>query len=65
MRTHACVGGTVSDAPSWELKDGRGIYLCRACAKCEKEKLANYRPEILRPYTQADVDEPIEPGDYY
>lgn len=42
------------------IHDGNGIPLCRACPKCVGEKLKHYRPEILRPYTQADVDEPIE-----
>ena len=52
-----------SGLPSkWEL-DGQGIPLVRACPKCKKEKLSRYRPEILRPYTQADVDEPIEPDE--
>jgi hypothetical protein len=41
--------------------DAQGIYLCRACPKCRRAKLAGYRPEILTGYTQADVDEPIEP----
>ena len=45
---------------SWWANDGQGIPLCRVCHDCEKEKLAKYRPEILKPYTQADVDEPIE-----
>ena len=40
--------------------DAQGIYLCKVCDKCEAEKLAGYRPEILTGYTQADVDEPIE-----
>lgn len=52
-----------SGEPSEWLFDGNGIELCRACPKCKKEKLSKYRPEILRPYTQADVDEPIEPED--
>jgi hypothetical protein len=47
----------------WE-HDGNGIELCRACPSCKKQKLSRYRPEILRPYTQADVDEAIEPEDY-
>ena len=45
---------------SWAEYDSRGIYLCRVCDKCRKEKLAGYRPEILNGYTQADVNEPIE-----
>ena len=44
----------------WE-HDGQGIPLCRVCSKCKNRKLARYRPEILEHYTQADVDEPIEP----
>lgn len=47
----------------WEY-DGNGIPLVRACPKCKQQKLRRYRPEILRPYSQADVDEPIEPDDY-
>ena len=50
-----------SGEPSYWLHDGQGIELCRACDACEEEKLARYRPEILDHYSQADVDEPIEP----
>jgi hypothetical protein len=46
----------------WEL-DGRGIPLCRVCDDCREKALSKYRPEILDYYTQADVDEPIEPED--
>lgn len=45
---------------SWWEKDGQGIPLCRVCSICRTAKLSTYRPEILRPYSQADVDEPIE-----
>ena len=45
---------------SWAAYDARGIYLCRVCEKCEKEKLSQFRPEILSGYTQSDVNEPIE-----
>ena len=55
-----CGSGLESE---WEF-DGNGIELCKACPKCRKQKLAKYRPEILQPYTQADVDEPIEPEEY-
>lgn len=41
--------------------DGQGIFLCYACDRCRSEQLLHFRPEILRPYNQADVDEPIEP----
>ena len=46
---------------SWPEYDAQGIYLCRVCDVCVDAKLARYRPEILTGYTQADVDEPIEP----
>jgi hypothetical protein len=46
---------------SWWEYDARGIELARVCDKCVDAKLAKYRPEILTGYTQADVDEPIEP----
>jgi len=49
---------------SWEEYDAQGIYLCRVCDECQKVKLSRYRPEILTGYTQADVDEPIEPDDW-
>ena len=46
---------------SWPEHDAQGIYLCRVCDLCRTAKLSRYRPEILTGYTQADVDEPIEP----
>ena len=50
---------------SWPEYDGRGIYVTRVCPECREAKLAGYRPEILNEYySQADVDEPIEPEDY-
>lgn len=52
-----------SRLPSWWIRDAQGIPLCRVCEKCEKAQLAKYRPEILTGYTQANVDEPIEPED--
>lgn len=61
---HACVGGVPSTEYSWWARDAQGIELCRVCDRCEKEKLARYRPEILSGYDQSDVDEPIEPDDY-
>ncbi len=59
-REHTCLMGLPSSEPSWWEHDGRGIPLCRVCDTCRREKLSRYRPEILRPYTQDDVDEPIE-----
>jgi hypothetical protein len=49
-----------SGLPSWWEHDGNDIPLCRVCPRCKDEKLSHYRPEILRPYSQEDVDEPIE-----
>lgn len=46
---------------SWWEYDAQRIPLCRVCALCREAKLSAYRPEILTRYTQADVDEPIEP----
>lgn len=43
--------------------DGRGIFLCYTCPDCHDHKMKGYNPVILGPYTQADVDEPIEPED--
>lgn len=59
LRHHQC-----ERDESWAEYDAQGIYLCRVCAKCEKAKLAQFRPEILTGYTQADVDEPIEADDW-
>lgn len=52
-----------SKEPLRRVYDAQGIYLCRVCEQCEPVKLAQYRPEILSGYSQADVDEPIEPED--
>lgn len=58
LENHQCKPGE-----SRESYDGRGIYICRVCDLCEDAKMRGYRPDILKPYTQADVDEPIEPDD--
>ena len=50
-----------SGRSSWWAKDGQGIPLARVCDECEADKLKKYRPEVLGQYTQADVDEQIEP----
>jgi hypothetical protein len=55
-----CGSGKPSE---WQL-DGRGIPLCRTCEACHDKQMSRYRPAILRHYTQADVDEQIEPEDY-
>lgn len=57
-----CRGHTKGDGSSW-AHDAQGISLCRVCSRCQTAKLSRYRPEILTGYTQADVDEPIEPED--
>lgn len=46
---------------TWWENDAQGIPLCKVCPRCVDHKLSKYRPEILSGYTQADVDEPIEP----
>ncbi|MGH9649935.1 MAG: hypothetical protein ACRD3I_05635 [Terriglobales bacterium] len=60
VESHTCVGGVEAPGPSWWEHDARGIPLCRVCDRCQDEKLAGYRPEILSGYDQDDVDEPIE-----
>lgn len=54
-----------SGKPSFAEDDAQGIHLCFACDDCRKEKLSRYRPQILTGYSQADVDEPIEPEEDY
>ena len=56
LKRHRC-----DRSSSWWERDGQGIPLDRVCDQCREAKLSRYRPEILRHYTQADVDEPIEP----
>lgn len=58
LKYHDC---RADDQYSWWEYDAQGIELERVCDKCVEVKLAKYRPEILTGYTQADVDEPIEP----
>ncbi len=59
MNACSCRSG---QTPWWEY-DAQGIPLCKVCHNCRDEKLSRYRPEILTGYSQADVDEPIEPED--
>lgn len=59
---HTCRNGELKEG-GWWVRDAQGIELCKVCDECEEEKLSHYRPEILRGYTQEDVDEPIEPED--
>jgi len=37
--------------------DGYGIFLCYTCPKCEREKLAEFRPDIRERY---ETDDTIE-----
>jgi len=50
---------------SWWEYDGRGIPLCLVCQRCQSAKLAVFRPKIREFYNELDVDEPIEPEEYY
>ena len=40
--------------------DGNGIPFGYMCSQCKENKLKRYRQRIFTPYTQDDVDEPIE-----
>lgn len=60
-RPHLCLNDEESTEETYPEYDAQGIYLCRVCDTCRKSKLSAYRPEILTGYTQADVNEPIEP----
>jgi hypothetical protein len=48
---------------TWWANDGRGIPLAKVCEACVDDVLSRYRPEILKYYTQEQVDEPIEEQD--
>jgi hypothetical protein len=61
---HACINDTYSDDDGWWEYDAQSIPLCKVCDICRDQHLSRYRPEILEGYTQADVDEPIEPDDF-
>lgn len=45
------------------LYDARGIFCCYTCDKCEKEKRAEFRPDIFT-NPSYETDEPIESDDY-
>ena len=57
----SCGGRHTKGDGSWWARDAQGIELCRVCDACERERLSQYRPEILSGYDQSDVNEPIEP----
>jgi hypothetical protein len=61
MKERPCPCG--SGELSWWEYDAQGIELCRVCTECKEAKLAKYPKHILEGYTQADVDESIEPED--
>lgn len=65
MVEHQCINYSWSTNPTWWEYDAKGIPLCKVCEDCRDQKLSRYRPEILRGYTQADVDETIEEWDAY
>lgn len=43
LRECPCGSGQFPDAQH----DARGIFLCYTCSKCERKKMAGYRPEVL------------------
>jgi hypothetical protein len=62
---HACLNDEINETDrGWPEYDAQGIYLCRVCERCQKQKLSRYRPEILTGYTQDDVCEDIEPSEW-
>ena len=56
LRHHQC-----KRHESWWEYDAQGIPLNRVCSVCVEAKLSTYRPEILRGYSQEDVNEDIDP----
>lgn len=46
---------------SWWEHDAQGIPLVRVCDHCREQKLSRYDPRIFDWYTQADMDEQLEP----
>ncbi len=44
---------------SYWIYDGYGIELCRACPKCQAEKLKGYRSDIMSRYPTSDQIEPV------
>lgn len=63
FRLHTCAGGAVVQAAPediWPEHDAQGVFLCFVCDHCKAEKLAAFRPEVLKGYDQSVVDEPIE-----
>ena len=44
---------------SWWEHDARGIPLARVCDKCYRDKMSQYKPEVLND-PNYDIDEQIE-----
>jgi hypothetical protein len=42
MNTHIC-----DTQESWAEYDARGIFLCYVCDICKKERLSEFRPDVL------------------
>ena len=63
-RYHMCKADPDVDR-SWAVHDYQGIYLFRACNKCEESKRARYNPWVFEGYDQSYVNESIEPDDFY
>ena len=64
MPSCKCSDTETSDRPVYPLEDAQGIFCAYVCERCEPKVRSKYRPEIFTGYSQADVDEPIEPEDY-
>ena len=64
LRNDTQYGKMHLDDDTYWTYDAQGIELAKVCRRCEKAVRSRYRTEILTGYTQADVDEPIEPDDY-
>jgi hypothetical protein len=61
MRDRSCSCG--SGLSKRAAYDARGIFLTYVCDRCEGERLAGYRPEVLSDAAY-EADEPID-GDGY
>ena len=56
IRECSCGSGLMDS----EEYDARGIYLCRYCPACRKERLSHFRPEVLTDPNYY-ADEAVEP----
>ena len=45
-----------------DLYDAKGIYCCKVCDKCRKEKMRGFRAEIFD-NPGYETDEPVDPDD--